>query len=324
VTLDPSLGDYWPDHARDRQLADLCFQAIVGRSDQRPVTPAVVTAELTEGPLQPPTLLATCSDPDSRQIVGAAALRWPHRPGGVAQLWGPVVHPNHQQQGVDARLLAYLSGVAGSAPPPSALISAGLPSTAIPAHTMFRRAGWKATHQQLLCHGAIEHHGATDYPSSVTCARDIDLDALNHHIHALHAATYPDEHPTVADDALRQWSADPRFSLAGLLLAGPIDQPVAAMLTYPVTEGPGLDELLIAEILIDPALPAADQRAAALVLTRAALIDGARNGAVFARATLTTRHTIAQRVLGEAGLATRDTTTYTAPPNAARGTRNWP
>ena len=70
--------DYRPDAALDTDLADLCYAALFGWPDQRPVTPALVRAWLRPAGTTA-TTLALHRGHEGR-LLGAAAVCWPATP----------------------------------------------------------------------------------------------------------------------------------------------------------------------------------------------------------------------------------------------------
>ncbi len=137
--------DYQPDSHLDTELADLCHQAIHGRTDQRPVTADLVASRLHTTNSQPRTSLVIARD-EHHRLIGAIALRWPYVPTGTGRLWGPVVHPDHhgdRGHHLGDRLLTAICHSDGRAATLPAITTAEIPSAATGAHTLFTHAGWQ-------------------------------------------------------------------------------------------------------------------------------------------------------------------------------------
>src|SRR5262249_32723701 len=135
------LVDYWPNAELDAELADLCYAALHGASDQRPVTPALVRAWLRQSGLTA-TTLAVHRGPDGR-LRGAAAICWPGAPESSGRLWGPFVHPEVRGTGVGTALFAALEVVIANRPGVH-LATVAIPETRSTGWALYERAGWQA------------------------------------------------------------------------------------------------------------------------------------------------------------------------------------
>ncbi len=309
--------DYQTDSHLDTELADLCYQSIHGRTDQRPVTADLVASRLHTTNSQPPTSLVIARD-EHHQLIGAIALRWPYVPTGTGRLWGPVVHPDHRGHRLGDRLLAAICHPDGQAATLPAITTAEIPSAAPDAHALFTHAGWQRVPGPTLLRGPILPPGAASPPPTVWTAQDTTPHDLARHLGRLYAATYPDQDPRTATDTLRRWSQDRRYQPDRLLLTGPARQPAAAALLYPLATGHNgeLAELLIADILTDHNLAVADQLATCNDLVHAALRHGALGGSAVVRAVLPSHRQPCLAALENAGLARVDEFTLYAPPAA--------
>ncbi|KPM50374.1 hypothetical protein ACG83_40270 [Frankia sp. R43] len=306
--------DYQPGSRLDTELADLCYQAIHGRTDQRPITIDLVASRLSASTSQSPTALITIRD-EHGLLIGAVALRWPYVPTGTGRLWGPVVHPGHRGHRLGDRLLTAICGLDGEASALPALTTAEIPSAARGAHALFTRARWRRLPSLTLLRGPVPPPGgASPRPSAVWTAQDSTLIHLAPHLGRLYADTYRDHDPRTAADTLRRWSQDRRYQADRLLLAGPVHQPIAAALLYPLASDHSGEpaELLIADILTDQSLTVADQRTACSDLVHAALLHGTYLGSAVARAVLPSHRELCLTVLENAGLKhVDDFTLYT-------------
>jgi GNAT superfamily N-acetyltransferase len=328
------LVDYWPNAGLDAELAELCYAALRGATDQRPVTPALVRAWLRQSGLTA-TTLAVHRDPRGR-LLGAAAICWPGAPESAGRLWGPFVHPDARGTGVGSALFATLDEVIRTRPGVR-MATVAIPETRSGGWGLYERAGWqalgKANFLQRILPGSIAALPPAPSWDGVLVRTVRAGEYLDPAIASLVTGARPAVTFANARDTLTRWTTDERYRPDGLLLAEssapgptdpaalgtgePNDRLLGAALVYRLHQ-PDSDEPVearLADLLVGAQL---DRSAAAVV--RAALVDavvrvGVLLGAAVARAVVESED-LTRALLG-AGFEVGDQIRYYTRPEPA-------
>jgi GNAT superfamily N-acetyltransferase len=314
-------------------LAELCYAALRGATDQRPVTPALVRAWLRQSGLTA-TTLALHRDPDGR-MLGAAAVCWPGAPESAGRLWGPFVHPDARGDGVGSALFAVLDEVIRNRPGVR-MATVAIPETRSGGWALYERAGWQALGKASFLHrvlpGSVEALPPAPAASGVVVRTIRTGEYLDPAIATLVTGARPAVTFANARDTLTRWTTDERYRPDGLLLAepatpGPTD-PAAqgtgeqndrlwgAALVYRLHQ-PGSDEPV--EARVADLLVAAHLTPSVASAVRAALVDavvrvGIALGASVARAVVESED-LTRALLG-AGFEVGDQVRYYTRPDA--------
>jgi len=244
------FAPYTPTPTLDAELADLGYACIRGCADQRPITPSLVRSRLAAPGQAPPTLLATVRSLDG-SLIAAAALRHPPVPGGTGRLWGPLVHPCHQRQGLGRHLLAAFAPVLHTVD--GTVASAEIPDDRPAADAFFRTSGWaQSPDSDVLLKAPLPLAAAPGRPPRVTVRAATPEQDLAR-IDALYRAARPGD-PNAAGAGAR-WCRDERFHARCLALADDGDRLLAAALVYPLAHSrPGEEppEALLGNLLLHP------------------------------------------------------------------------
>jgi GNAT superfamily N-acetyltransferase len=328
------LVDYWPNAELDAELADLCYAALRGSTDQRPVTPSLVRAWLRQSGLTA-TTLAMFRDPAGR-LLGAAAICWPGAPESAGRLWGPFVHPDARGTGVGTALFDALNVVIGNRPGVR-MATVAIPETRSGGWGLYERAGWqalgKANFLRRSLPSTVDDLPAAAAPETTgVLVRTIRAgEYLDPAIAALVTGARPAVTFASARDTLTRWTSDERYRPDGLLLAepaapgpedpaalgtgGPNDRLLGAALVYRLQQ-PGSDEPV--EARLAELLTAAHLGPDLAGAVRAALVDavvrvGIALGASVARAVVESEEV--SRALVGAGFEVGDQIRYYSRPD---------
>jgi len=306
VTLPVSISVYQPGTFLDAELADLGHAALRGWPDQRPMTAALVRSLLRTFEGSPPTLMFLTRTAGG-DLVAAAALCYPAGPGVPGRLWGPVVDPGWQRQGLGTVLLEQVNACLLDRE--TVLVTAEIPAIRRHGCAFFTKAGWRLHSTAALLHTLTIPAPGGDLPDLRVLGAE-DAAALGR----LYYAVHPTCEPLVAAGIYRRWSTDERFVTDGLVgVASPDGELQAAALMYPLIHAnPGEPaEALLAEVLVHPG---ADRAALVGPLIAAVLDAGARHDALVARAVVSTTERALLADLHAAGLATvEEVRSYQAP-----------
>jgi GNAT superfamily N-acetyltransferase len=299
-----------PDPDLERHLAHLAYAAIYGQTDQRPITAGLVQSTLLPTGQAPPTLLATLHT-DQGEPIGAVALRWPASPREVGRLWGPVVHPRYQRQGLGRALLDEVGDQLARARATAGFTTDGVPASRERGHGLFGAAGWEHNGTSVLLKAPLREPASPPEGPVRHLENGEDRSA---ELTRLYAACHPDDDAAAAADVFTRWRADTRFRPDCLILApGPPGRIRGAALIYPQAftdppPWPGLPdeptEALVAELLVDPHEPDTDQLRHHLL--GAGLFAGHRRGAAVARAVVDLRENATLAALGRHGFTRVD------------------
>lgn len=300
-----TVAEHRPDARLDAALSVLAHQVIAGWPDQRPVTPALVRSRLHAPPQAPATIIATHHTANG-VLVGAAALRHPEGPHGTGRLWGPIVHPAHRRRGLGRALVSAL-------PPDVSVTTAEIPTRRTTGTGFFAALGWRtAAHGQLLTRTLpvprrVAPAGVTLRPGAVP--EDILSD--------FHITARPHMGTTAAHGTAARWARDERYDPAGVWSAWTTASRrcVGVALVYPLAppapheEGAPPGEVLLADLLVAPEAPYADD--VRLALTAAALNTAhARTRERTARCVVDPCIDPRNVLIAELGFSTADFVTY--------------
>jgi len=305
------LVDYWPNAELDAELAELCYAALQGATDQRPVTPSLVRAWLRQSGLTA-TTLALHRGADGR-ILGAAAICWPGAPESSGRLWGPFVHPDVRGAGVGPALFTALDEVISNRPGVR-MATVAIPETRSGGWTLYERAGWQALGKANFLYrpvpAAVDALPPAPAPDQIgVVVRTIRAgEYLDPAIASLVTGVRPALTFANARDTLTRWTTDERYRPDGLLLAepagaaltdpadasslaelgtgGPNDRLLGAALVYRLHQ-PGTDEPVearLADLLVAAHLDAGTADAVRAALVDAVVRVGVVLGAAVARA----------------------------------------
>jgi GNAT superfamily N-acetyltransferase len=241
-----SVDTYLPHTGLDTELAALGYAAISGWPDQRPITATLVRSRLRPSGHAAARVLATHRDPAGR-IVGAAALRRPGYPGTPGRLWGPIVHPAHRNRGLGRHLLAALTTRIGD----SIILTAEIPARRDDAVRFYTTAGWRPAGSATLLKRRLPLPACAGLPPGLRLRFPAPGDDLTAAIAQLAATAAPGS--PAAADTLARWSADERFTPAGLALADHHGRLAGVALAYPIAHiDPGEPaEVLLADLITD-------------------------------------------------------------------------
>ena len=328
------LVDYWPNAGLDAELAELCYAALRGATDQRPVTPALVRAWLRQTGLTA-TTLAVHRDPQGR-LRGAAAICWPGAPESAGRLWGPFVHPEVRGTGVGTALFDKLDEVIRTRPGVR-MATVAIPETRAGGWGLYERAGWqalgKASFLQRILPGSVEALPPAPSWDGVLVRTIRTGEYLDPAIASLVTGARPAVTFANARDTLTRWTTDERYRPDGLLLAEsrgpgptdpaalgtgePNDRLLGAALVYRLHQ-PNSDEPI--EARLADLLVAAHLEPFTAGVVRAALVDavvrvGVLLGAAVARAVVESED-VTQALLG-AGFEVGDQIRYYTRPDPA-------
>jgi GNAT superfamily N-acetyltransferase len=292
--------DYRPDPDLDGDIADVCYAAVYGWPDQRPVTAALMRSWLSPQSLTANTL-ALHRDATGA-LVGAAALRWPAAPDLPTQLWGPIVHPSAQRHGLGRALLGALLKVAESKPGVK-VISFGVPEARRAGLRLFERLGWTCSGVARI----VEHPlpaRALPLTHPVRTARAGEY--LDPALAELVLSARPNLSYAVARDTYARWAADTRYTREGLLLVDGPDHLLGAALVYTLRHlgDPEPTEASVHDVIVRGDLDEATARSVRSSLIAAVLDAGAQLGAVVARSTM--EDPVVSQALVEAGFSVVD------------------
>lgn len=248
----PAVTTFVPDPELDAEIAALCYGAVAGWPDQRPITASLVRSRLRPTG-QTPTLLAT-QRTSQGQLVGAAALRWPTPPTDSApgRLWGPVVDPDHRRARIGTALLDALSD---RIPAGTRIQSAEVPAQRTSAATFYRQAGWNVTGCATLLKRHLPINDPPPLPPRWKIRQLHDGEDLTTAVANLYRIGYPTD-PDGASGAFARWTADERFTPSCLSIAEHDDGIGAIALVYPLAHGDPSEppEALLADVILDPAV----------------------------------------------------------------------
>jgi GNAT superfamily N-acetyltransferase len=325
--------DYRPGSGLDEELAALGYACIHGWPDQRPITASLVRSRLAP---HPATALSGHGATDDvldvqstvlitgrsaiGQLVAAVALR-PHTSASPGRLWGPIVHPDHQSQGLGRHLLDRLQPHLDRSPRLS-LSTAEIPESRTRAATFFTSAGWTPSRTLLLFKGPLPPPAIPAETNPIVLGwGTVTLSHLGPEhepgLGDLYKQCYPQTSMSVADATYVRWSSDERFTPDCTLTIENAGRLLAAVLVYPLTPTPptraafsdGSDgsgepaEALVADVLTDRSLRKRVARDLVRPLLRTALACAAEcHGARGARALIDRRDAIAVDALTVCGL----------------------
>jgi hypothetical protein len=327
-----TVQDYRPSPTLDAELAGLVFEALRGWPDQAPVTPAVVRSALRPTGTVATTLVLGRSDD---ALLGFAAIRWPEALDAVGHIWGPMVHPAAQGDGLAGALLDTVSKLV-SARPGVRVRTAPIPVSRTHGLALFERAGWLGTGTSTLLRRALspaDH--ALVAPSTVRAAQMGEF--LDQPLTQLISAARPEIGYATARDTFARWAADSRYSPAGLLLAEGAHGLAGVALVYrtaperpqplgrsfwlrsadAVRALPGSDEppeARLVDLVTDPAIAPTEGERVRQALVTAAILVGLNAGAAVVRAESGAPELIG--TLRGAGFEIADEVRYYAPPAA--------
>ncbi|WP_322769838.1 GNAT family N-acetyltransferase [Frankia sp. Cr1] len=264
-----SFVDYQPNPALDTELAALAYACLRGWPDQRPITAALVRSRLHPIGHAPATTLGLHHD-DHGALTAAAAIRWPTGTGDVGRIWGPLVHPTTQRNGLGRALLDGILTVAGTIG--ERITTAEIPATRLHGCALFHTAGWTLSDNAALLRCSLPLPQA-DYPG-LRFRHPRPDENIRDVVAKLYHLTYPGAAPDISAHTLARWSQDERFQPCSLTLAEDDQRTVAIALVYPLahTHPDEPAEALLGDILIHP--DAYDE-----TLLRQALIAHALNSA---------------------------------------------
>jgi len=328
------LVDYWPNAGLDAELAELCYAALRGATDQRPVTPALVRAWLRQTGLTA-TTLAVHRDPQGR-LLGAAAICWPGAPESAGRLWGPFVHPDARATGVGSALFATLDEVVRSRPGVR-MATVAIPETRSGGWGLYERAGWQALGKASLLRRILPGSVESLPPAPSVDGLQVRTVRTGEYLDPAIASLVTGARPAVtfanARDTLTRWTTDERYRPDGLLLAestapGPADPDalgsgsredrlLGAALVYRLHQ-PDSDEPVearLADLLVAAHLDPAVAAAARTALVDAVVRVSVQLGAAVARAVVESEEVI--RALLGAGFEVGDQIRYYTRPDPA-------
>jgi GNAT superfamily N-acetyltransferase len=274
------VAPYLPRTSLDAELAALGYAAVSGWPDQRPITAALVRSRLRPAGHAAATMLATHRDSAGR-LVGAAALRWPSYPDTPGRLWGPIVHPAHRHQGIGTRLLTALATRIGDC----VILTAEIPTRRADTLRFYQTAGWHDAGTATLLKRRLPLPATADLPPDLRLRFPRPREDLTGPLARL-AATADPSSPAAADTFSR-WSADERYTPAGLALADHHGRLTGVALAYPLAHSDAVEP---AEVLLADLIAAPDNDTTAL---RGALITAALH-----QAATTVDATVARAVVG--------------------------
>jgi GNAT superfamily N-acetyltransferase len=223
------LEDYRSTWDLDHELSNVGYQAVRGGPDSRPINATVMNSLLRPVSMRA-TTLALHRDDDG-QLLGAAALRWPPTLDSIGWLWGPVVHPSQRGTGLGRGLLDALTEVLAKHPGVKVATSA-ICETRATACAMFEELGWLIQPSALLVRSLPAR---LDVPPSLPVRPAQQGEYLHAVLAGLYATARPEDGMTAARDTFARWSADTRYTPAGLLLAEGSHGLAGAVLLYPCT-----------------------------------------------------------------------------------------
>jgi GNAT superfamily N-acetyltransferase len=302
------IVDYRPDPDLDGDIADVCYAAVYGWPDQRPVTGSLMRSWLTPQSLTA-TTLALHRDP-AGSLVGAAALRWPATPDLPTQLWGPIVHPSAQRHGLGRALIGALIKVAENKPGIK-ITSYGVPEARRAGWQLFERLGWTCRPGARI----VEHPlPAPARPMAYPVRNAQPGEYLDPALAELVSSARPHLSYAVARDTYARWAADSRYTREGLLLVDGPDHLLGAALVYTLKHlgDPEPTEANVNDLVVRGDL---DPAAAASVrgsLIAAVLAAGEEMGAVVARSTV--EDPVVNQALVDAGFRVLDDVRIYCPP----------
>src|SRR5262245_21495162 len=207
------LEDYRSTWDLDHELGVVGYLAVRGGPDQRPINATVMNSLLRPVSMRATTL--ALSRDDDGHILGAAALRWPPTLDSTGWLWGPVVHPSMRGSGLGRELLAALTGVLAKHPGVK-VATTEMSETRVAACNMFEDLGWRRQPSALLVKTLPAN---VDVPPSLPVRPAQQGEYLHAALATLYATARPEDGLTAARDTFARWSADTRYTPAGLLLA---------------------------------------------------------------------------------------------------------
>ncbi|MDN3260822.1 GNAT family N-acetyltransferase [Streptomyces sp. CSDS2] len=214
------------------ELAALSQECIVGYSDDRPVSAALVRSRLTNALTGAPPVLAVTRD--ERGLLGWCAVRRPEPGEARARLWGPVVAPSARRGGLGTRLLRT---VVEAAEWP--LVTTDVPDDRDGAGEFFTQSGWEAAGSVTVLRG-IPADALSESTGMVTAE---DVAGLGAYVAAA-ARGYADLPAPFAESTLRRWQRDARFRPGNLLL----DPATGSLLLALAQRNAVGSELLLAEV----------------------------------------------------------------------------
>ncbi|MCL3998886.1 GNAT family N-acetyltransferase [Streptomyces lavenduligriseus] len=214
------------------ELAALSQECIVGYSDDRPVSAALVRSRLTNALTAAPPVLAIART--GRELLGWCAVRRPEPGEARARLWGPVVAPSARGAGLGGQLLR---SVVEAARWP--LVTTDVPDDRHGAGEFFTRSGWEAAGRVTVLHGVP----AADLPGTGSVVSAEGVGGLGAYVAAA-ARRYAGLPAPFAEATLRRWHQDARFRPGNLLL-----DPASGSLLLALAQRNAVgSELLLAEV----------------------------------------------------------------------------
>jgi len=307
---------YAPSTTLDIELARLAYTCIQSWPDQRPVSASLVAARLQPHSPGTPTMLAVSRD-DNGRLTAAAALRPGAGPGDRTRLWGPLVQPERQRQGLGTALLAALQP---HVPAGVALTSAEVPAQRTAATAFFASADW-----HLLADAALFKKDLDTplplgpIPRGFTVRPARHLEDLSAPLEKLFAACRPHQGPEAAAGAFARWSGDRRYRINCLMLLEDRTGALrAAALAYPLAHADTDEqpEALLADLLVHPDLADRDAAAVRDALAARALNQARERGGIIGRAVVPEADTGTRACLRRLEFAATATLLYFAPATA--------
>jgi GNAT superfamily N-acetyltransferase len=223
------LEDYRSTWDLDHELSNVGYLSVRGGPDSRPINATVMHSLLRPVSMRA-TTLALHRDEEGH-LLGAAALRWPPTLDSIGWLWGPVVHPSQRGTGMGRELLDALTDLLAKHPGVKVATSA-ICETRVTACAMFEGLGWNIQPSALLVRSLPAN---VEVPPSVPVRAAQQGEYLHAVLANLYTSARPEDGLTAARDTFARWSADTRYTPAGLLLAEGEHGLAGAVLVYPCT-----------------------------------------------------------------------------------------